>query len=46
MENLVFLVKSSEQISKFYSVCSIIIKQSDLDFVKKRLKPFRRFLLN
>tara|TARA_Y100000813_G_scaffold3937_1_gene2850 strand:+ start:146 stop:382 length:237 start_codon:yes stop_codon:yes gene_type:complete len=45
-ENISYLNKSSEQISDFHSICAIIIKESDLDFIKKRLKPHRGFLVN
>ena len=45
-ENISYLNKSSAQISELQSICSIIIKESDLDLVKKRLKPNRRFLVN
>ena len=45
-EDISYLDKSSEQISELHSICSIIIKDSDLDFVKKRLKPHRGFLVN
>ena len=45
-ENISCLDKSLEQISKLQSICWIIIKESDLDFVKKRLKPNRGFLVN
>ena len=45
-ENISCLEKSLEQISKLQSICWIIIKESDLDFVKKRLKPNRGFLVN
>ena len=45
-ENISYLDKSLEQISKLQSICWIIIKESDLDFVKKRLKPNRGFLVN
>ena len=34
-EDISYLDKSSEQISELHSICSIIIKDSDLDFVKK-----------
>ena len=45
-ENISYLNKSSAQISELQSICSIIIKESDLDLVKKRLKPHRGFLVN
>ncbi len=45
-ENISCLDKSLEQISKLQSICWIIIKESDLDFVKKRLKPNRGFLVS
>ncbi|MAR99211.1 MAG: hypothetical protein CMD21_00610 [Flavobacteriales bacterium] len=45
-ENISCLDKSLEQISELQSICWIIIKESDLDFVKKRLKPDRGFLVN
>ena len=45
-ENISCLDKSLEQISELQSICWIIIKESDLDFVKKRLKPNRGFLVN
>ena len=45
-ENISYLNKSSAQISELQSICSIIIKESDLDLVKKILKPHRRFLVN
>ena len=45
-ENISYLDKSLEQISKLQSICWIIIKESDLDFVKKRLKSNRGFLVN
>ena len=38
-EDISYLDESTEQISEFHSICSLIIKESDLDFVKKRLKP-------
>ena len=41
-----YLDNSSEQISNLHSICWIIIKESDLDFIKKRLKPHRGFLVN
>ena len=41
-----YLDKSSEKISNLHSICSIIINESDLDFIKKRLKPHRGFLVN
>lgn len=45
-EGISCLDKSSEQISELHSICRLIIKKSDLDFVKKRLKPHRGFLVN
>ena len=45
-EDISYLDKSSEQISELHYICSIIIKESDLDLVKKILKPHRRFLVN
>ena len=45
-EDISYTDTSSEQISELYYVCSLIIKESDLDFVKKRLKPHRGFLMN
>ena len=45
-ENISYLNKSSAQISELQSICWIIIKESDLDLVKKRLKPHRGFLVN
>ncbi|MBH83134.1 MAG: hypothetical protein CMP70_00465 [Flavobacteriales bacterium] len=45
-ENISCLDKSLEQNSELQSICWIIIKESDLDFVKKRLKPNRGFLVN
>ena len=45
-KDISYLDKSSEQISELHSICSIIIKDSDLDFVKKRLKTHRGFLVN
>ena len=45
-ENIYCLDKSLEQISELQSICWIIIKDSDLDFVIKRLKPHRGFLVN
>jgi len=45
-ENISCLEKSLEQISELQSICWIIIKESNLDFVKKRLKPNRGFLVN
>lgn len=45
-ENISYSDASSEQISELYSIYSLIIKESDLDFVKKRLKPHRGFLVN
>ena len=45
-EDISYTDTSSEQISELYSICSLIIKESDLDFIKKRLKPHRGFLVN
>lgn len=45
-EDISYTDTSLEQISELYSICSLIIKESDLDFVKKRLKPHRGFLVN
>ena len=45
-ENISYMDTSSEQISELHSICWIIINESDLDFVKKRLKPHRGFLVN
>ena len=45
-ENISYFNKSSAQISELQSICSIIIKESDLNLVKKRLKSHRRFLVN
>lgn len=45
-EDISYLDKSAEQISDLHSICSIIIKGSDLDFIKKRLKPHRGFVVN
>ena len=45
-EDISYTDTSSEQISELYSICSLIIKESDLNFVKKRLKPHRGFLVN
>lgn len=45
-EDISYTDTSTEQISELYSICSLIIKESDLDFVKKRLKPHRGFLVN
>ena len=36
-EDILYLDKSSEQISELHSICSIIIKDSDLNFVEKRI---------
>ena len=44
-ENISYLDKPLEQISKLQSICWFI-KEGDLDFVKKRLKPNRGFLVN
>ena len=45
-EDISCLDKLSEKISELHSICWIIIEESDLDFVKKRLKPHRGFLVN
>ena len=45
-EDISYTDTSSEQISELYSICSLTIKESDLYFVKKRLKPHRGFLVN
>ena len=45
-EDISYLDKSSEQISELHSNCSTIIKETDLNLVKKRLKPHSGFLVN
>ena len=43
-EDILFFDERTEQISDMHSICSISIEQSQLDFVKNKLKPHRGFL--
>ena len=43
-EEIPFYNDSTEKINDLYSVCTICINESNLDFVKNKLKPHRGFL--
>jgi hypothetical protein len=43
-EDISFFDDKVEEINEMYSICSISIMQSNLDFVKNKLKPHRGFL--
>lgn len=43
-ENIPFFDDNVEEINEMYSICSISIMQSNLDFVKNKLKPHSGFL--
>lgn len=45
-EKIVFFDDKVEQINELHSICSIIINESHLNFVKNKLKPHRGFLVN
>jgi len=43
-ENIPFLEHKTEKINDLHSICSICIYESNLDFVKNKLRPHRGFL--
>lgn len=45
-EKIDFFDDKVEQVNNLHSICSITINESDLDFIKNRLKPHRGFLAN
>jgi hypothetical protein len=45
-QDIIFFEDKVEHVNDMHSICSITINDSDLDFVKNRLKPHRGFLAN
>lgn len=45
-EKIDFFDDKAEKVNDLYALCSIIINENNLDFVQKRLKPHRGFLVS